>query len=127
MRTEARISDVDLGPDWLVEFQWNGELHTARTSRLTGSPQAGDRIIVMIDPDDPGIAASPGMSMQDWSELPGLLAMHTSFVVAAILVLRLVRPEAQKTPARPILRPRGPSAQPRRSGGTRPARRRTRR
>jgi hypothetical protein len=114
VRTEGRIDQVYPGPEWLVAFTVNGDLFTARTSRLAGSPRAGDRVVVMTDPADPTVAVSPGMSLQDWSELPGLLALHAGLVLGPILILWFVRIEDREAPERPILRPRGSTVRRRR-------------
>jgi hypothetical protein len=114
VRTEGRIGQVYPGPEWLVEFYVNGELFTAQTSRLTGSPQKGDRIDVMIDPANTDVAVSPGMSLQDWSELPGLLAIHATLLLGPILMLWFVRPVEREATPRPILRPRGSTVRRRR-------------
>ncbi|GAB7036877.1 MULTISPECIES: hypothetical protein [Catenuloplanes] len=107
VHTEGRVGAVWAGPEWLVEFHVDGELHTARTDRLTGRPRVGDRIEVLVDPADTAVAVSPGMTVQDWSELPGLLAMHAFLVLVPVLVLRFVHLDREPPAEPPRPRRRG--------------------
>ncbi|GAA4942623.1 hypothetical protein [Actinoplanes utahensis] len=120
---EARVDRASVAPDWTVAFPWNGELHTAYTERLSGSPLEGDRIPILVDPNDPAIVASPGMTLDDWSDLPDLIAVCVVFVLIAVLILWRVRLPAVP-PAPPLPRPRGTANRFRHPGGRRPARRR---
>jgi hypothetical protein len=125
--TEAVVDHATVTPEWTVAFQWNGELHTAHTYRLSGSPLAGDRIEILVDPDDPSIVTSPDMTLDDWSDLPGFIAACVTAVLIAVLILWWIRLPGDSPRAPRLLRPRGaPNRRPR-SGGSRPVRRRNNR
>jgi hypothetical protein len=122
--TEAIVDHATAAPEWVVAFQWNGEPQLVPTDRLSGSPLAGDRIKILVDPDDPTIVTSPDMTLDDWSDLPGFIAVCVMTVLIAVLILWWVRLPGDSQPAPKILRPRSsPNRRPR-SGGSRPVRRR---